>query len=75
MLEHGYGSAVGRTGSMGTVSNEKADTATHAGERARETGTFVCQVCNAKVRVQQGDRIPECPNGQHKTFDERPDEP
>ena len=45
-----------------------------AGERAQGTGTFKCQSCNAEVRVQQGDRIPECPNG-HKRYDERVNEP
>jgi hypothetical protein len=45
-----------------------------AGEKAWETGTFKCQSCNAEVRVQKGDRIPECPNG-HKTYDERIEEP
>ena len=48
--------------------------AAHAGERARGTGTFVCQSCNAKVRVQKGRTIPRCPNG-HVTYDERIDEP
>ncbi len=53
---------------------EGGNVAAHAGEKARETGTFVCQSCNAKVRVQKGHTIPECPNG-HKTYDERIDEP
>jgi hypothetical protein len=48
--------------------------AAHAGEKARRTGTFHCQTCNETVRVQEGETIPECPNG-HKTFDERTDEP
>ncbi len=48
--------------------------AAHAGEQAWKTGTFVCQVCNAKVRVEKGQTIPKCPNG-HSTFDERVDEP
>lgn len=48
--------------------------AAHAGEKASKSGTFVCQVCNEKVRVQQGETIPECPNG-HSTYDERVDEP
>ncbi len=48
--------------------------AAHAGEKARGTGTFVCQSCNAKVRVQKGHTIPQCPNG-HETFDERIEEP
>lgn len=48
--------------------------AAHAGEKARRTGTFHCQSCNETVRVEQGETIPECPNG-HKSFDERTDEP
>jgi Zinc-ribbon containing domain len=47
--------------------------AAHAGEKAWRTGTFVCQVCNAKVRVQKSKVIPKCPNG-HSTYDERVDE-
>lgn len=47
--------------------------AAHTGERAWKTGTFHCQVCNATVRVEKGEKIPECPNG-HKTFDERTEE-
>lgn len=46
----------------------------YAGERARETGTFHCAQCGAKVRVRKGERIPECPNGHH-VFDRRTDEP
>lgn len=45
-----------------------------AGEKAWKTGTFVCQVCNEKVRVSKGDAIPKCPNG-HSSFDERVAEP
>ncbi len=48
--------------------------AAHAGERAWKTGTFICQECNAEVRVKQGSAIPRCPNG-HTTYDERVDEP
>ncbi len=48
--------------------------AARAGEKARETGTFVCQSCNEKVRVQKGHTIPKSPNG-HVTYDERIDEP
>ncbi len=47
--------------------------AAHAGEEARESGTFHCQSCNATVRVKKGDVIPPCPNG-HKTYDERTNE-
>jgi hypothetical protein len=50
------------------------DMVAKAGEKAWETGTFKCQVCNAEVRVQKCDEIPSCPNG-HKTYDERVDEP
>ena len=45
-----------------------------SGERAWRTGTFRCALCNAEVRVQEGERIPECPNG-HKSSDERVNEP
>jgi Zn finger protein HypA/HybF involved in hydrogenase expression len=49
--------------------------AAHAGEKAWETGTFHCQRCNEKVRVQKGRPIPECPNCGGKTYDQRTDEP
>lgn len=45
-----------------------------AGEPAWNTGTFICQTCNAKVRVRKGQIIPRCPNG-HATFDQRVAEP
>ena len=48
--------------------------AAHAGERAQETGTFHCSSCDGEVRVNKGERIPECPCG-GKTFDRRTDEP
>lgn len=48
--------------------------AVHAGERARETGTFHCRDCDAKVRVKKGDPIPECPCG-GSAYNERTNEP
>jgi hypothetical protein len=48
--------------------------AAHAGEKAWNTGTFKCQVCNQEVRVRKGAIIPQCPDG-HSTFDERLNEP
>lgn len=49
--------------------------AAQAGDNARRTGTFHCQRCNETVRVQEGERIPECLNCGGKTYDERTDEP
>lgn len=46
----------------------------YTGERARETGTFHCAVCGAKVYAEKGARIPECPNG-HRVFNRRTGEP
>lgn len=46
----------------------------HTGEKARETGTFHCADCGAKVDVKEGEKIPRCPNG-HETFDRRTGEP
>jgi hypothetical protein len=48
--------------------------AAHAGEKARETGTFHCKSCDKTVHVKKGNTIPECPCG-GKTFDRRTDEP
>lgn len=48
--------------------------AAHAGERARKTGTFHCQSCDSEVRVEKGDKIPECPCGGTE-YDRRTDEP
>ena len=46
-----------------------------AGERARKTGDFVCERCNEKVHVTQGDEIPKCPNCGNDSFGERRNEP
>jgi hypothetical protein len=48
--------------------------AAHAGERAQKTGDFYCAECDAKVHVEQGARIPRCPNG-HNRFETRRNEP
>jgi hypothetical protein len=48
--------------------------AAHAGEKAQKTGDFHCAKCDAKVHVQQGHKIPKCPNG-HSEFDTRTKEP
>lgn len=48
--------------------------AAKAGEKARQSGRFHCASCDAVVEVQQGQAIPECPNG-HKTYEYRSDEP
>ncbi len=45
-----------------------------AGERARETGTFHCAKCGAKMNVNKGEKIPKCPNG-HTAFESRTGEP
>ena len=45
-----------------------------AGEKAQRTGDFYCASCAEKVHVQQGKKIPECPNG-HKTYETRRHEP
>lgn len=47
----------------------------HAGERARQTGDFVCESCHEKVHVTKGDRIPECPRCGNDSFGERRNEP
>lgn len=46
-----------------------------AGERARQTGGFVCESCHGKVHVTKGDRIPRCPRCGNDTFGERRNEP
>jgi hypothetical protein len=46
----------------------------HAGEPAWQTGTFHCQRCNEKVRVEKGKNIPKCPNCGGTVFDERTEE-
>jgi Zn finger protein HypA/HybF involved in hydrogenase expression len=48
--------------------------AAHPGEKAREGGTFHCERCNNRVRVNKGDTIPKCPNCGSDTYDERTDE-
>lgn len=49
--------------------------AAHAGEPAWKSGTFHCERCNEKVRVNKGDKIPKCPKCGGATFDERTGEP
>ena len=56
------------------MTDEEFEMAAHAREKARRTGTFHCQSCDAEVRVQEGDTIPECLCG-GKTYDRRTDEP
>ena len=48
--------------------------AAHAGEKAREGGTFHCQKCNNSVRVNKDQTIPKCPNCGSDTYDERTNE-
>ena len=48
--------------------------AAHAGETAQETGDFFCAYCDEKVYAQEGERIPECPNG-HRSFETHGNEP
>lgn len=48
--------------------------AAQAGETAQKTGTFHRAHCSEKVRVQEGHKIPKCPNG-HSTFERRTGEP
>ncbi|OMQ14317.1 alpha helical protein [Modestobacter sp. VKM Ac-2676] len=48
--------------------------ATHAGEKAPQSGDFHCASCSEKVHVHEGRKIPPCPNG-HTTFDARRHEP
>ena len=48
--------------------------AAHAGDKANQTGDFFCANCDEKVHAEQGERIPECPNG-HKSFESRRNEP
>jgi len=45
-----------------------------AGEKAQKTGDFYCASCDAKVHVEQGKKIPECPHG-HTTYETRRHEP
>ncbi|MDG9717647.1 hypothetical protein [Streptomyces sp. DH24] len=45
-----------------------------AGEKAQKTGDFYCASCSEKVHVEEGDKIPSCPNG-HKEFGTRRNEP
>jgi ribosomal protein L37AE/L43A len=48
--------------------------AAHAGEKAQKTGDFHCAECDEKVHVQEGHKIPKCPNG-HTEFESRTKEP
>jgi hypothetical protein len=45
-----------------------------AGEKANKTGEFHCATCGEKVSVQEGHKIPKCPNG-HTEFKSRTNEP
>ena len=45
-----------------------------AGEKAHKTGDFYCASCDEKVHAEEGEKIPECPNG-HKSFETRRNEP
>jgi Zn finger protein HypA/HybF involved in hydrogenase expression len=53
---------------------ERTVMAAHAGEKAQKTGDFHCAKCHEKVHVQQGHKIPKCPNG-HSEFETRTKEP
>jgi hypothetical protein len=48
------------------VREEATTMARQAGERVKETATFYCTKCNAKVHVIAGQRIPRCPQGHHE---------
>ncbi len=47
----------------------------HAGDKAADTGTFVCGRCGETVRVHKGEKIPSCPNCGHETYGRRPEPP
>jgi hypothetical protein len=47
---------------------DDAIAAVQAGERVKESGDFYCTICNAKVYVTKGDRIPRCPQGHHEFY-------
>jgi Zn finger protein HypA/HybF involved in hydrogenase expression len=49
--------------------------AAKAGERAEKTGTFHCERCNNKVRVQEGERIPKCAKCGSTSYDTPTDDP
>lgn len=44
--------------------------AVKAGEKSHKTGDLYCASCNEKVRAEQGQPIPKCPNG-HDRFETR----
>ncbi|MBW3538603.1 zinc ribbon-containing protein [Candidatus Parcubacteria bacterium] len=46
-----------------------------AGENAQKTGTFHCDNCGERVRVEEGRSIPRCPNCGNDTYDSRTQEP
>jgi uncharacterized CHY-type Zn-finger protein len=46
----------------------------HTGDKAQKTGVFHCAKCDEKVSVQEGEKIPKCPNG-HTEFNSRTQEP
>ena len=49
--------------------------AAHAGEKAQKTGRFRCDNCHEYTKVNQGDKIPNCPNCGNDTYDTRTGEP
>jgi hypothetical protein len=51
-----------------------AESAAHAGERARRTGLFHCGRCGATVQVAEGAEIPPCPDG-HTEYKKRMQDP
>jgi len=62
-----------RTGVI-AAQERRSTMAAHAGEKAQKTGDFHCAKCDGKVHVQQGHKIPKCPNG-HSEFETRTKEP
>jgi predicted RNA-binding Zn-ribbon protein involved in translation (DUF1610 family) len=48
--------------------------AAHAGEKAQKTGVFHCATCGETVSVEEGHKIPKCPNG-HTEYKTRTNEP
>ena len=49
--------------------------AAHAGERAQKTGRFHCENCSETVDVNEGEKIPKCPNCGNDTYGSRTREP
>jgi hypothetical protein len=46
--------------------------AVQAGVRVKESGDYYCTICNAKVHVTTGERIPRCPQGHHEFTQTKP---